>query len=153
MSGMSKWPMYAGSDRLAVIAQAEFDGITTARCLPTAVSPWVAPSSAACPAAARAPARCRRCSDLPARLAAAFAQGLEPMDFHAAAEALIDGSMRVVDATLLAARASLARIPTGRDAADTAFLSKYGGAADLVSSQVTDSTLPGGGVIDLVNIG
>ncbi len=32
------------------------------------------------------------------------------MDFHAVAEALVDGAWRVVDATLLAPRASLIRI-------------------------------------------
>ena len=68
--------------------------------------------------------------DVPARLAAVYAPGLQPMDFHAVAEALIGGQWRVVDATLLAPRASLVRIATGRDAADTAFLSAYGGAVD-----------------------
>ena len=53
------------------------------------------------------------------------------MDFHAVAEALVDGTWRVVDATLLAPRSSLVRIATGRDAADTAFLTVIGGTVDL----------------------
>ena len=84
--------------------------------------------------------------DVPARMAAAYAPGLAPMDFHAVAEAAVDGHWRVVDATLLAPRATLVRIASGRDAADTAFLSAYGGAADLLETSVTatvDGDLPG----------
>ena len=51
-----------------------------------------------------------------------YAPGLYPMDFHAVAEAFVEGHWRVVDATLLAPRQTLVRIATGRDAADTAFL-------------------------------
>ena len=78
------------------------------------------------------------------------------MDFHAVAEALIGGQWRVVDATLLAPRASLLRIATGRDAADTAFLSTYGGAVELIETQVTavtDGLLPSDDVTALVSIG
>jgi transglutaminase-like putative cysteine protease len=59
---------------------------------------------------------------VPARLAAVYAPGLSPMDFHAVAEAWVDGAWHVVDATGLAPRQSLLRISTGRDASDTAFL-------------------------------
>jgi len=78
------------------------------------------------------------------------------MDFHAVAEVLVDDRWRVVDATLLAPRASLVRIATGRDAADTAFLSTYGGAATLVRMQVTavlDGSLPGDDMTQLISIG
>ena len=77
------------------------------------------------------------------------------MDFHAVAEALVDGHWQVVDATLLAPRASLVRIATGRDAADTAFLSTYGGAAELAAIEVTavtDGPLPGDDVTELIGI-
>jgi hypothetical protein len=77
------------------------------------------------------------------------------MDFHAVAEAAVDGRWRAVDATLLAPRESLVRIATGRDAADTSFLSTYGGAADLVRSEVTaviDGQLPADDVTALVGI-
>ncbi|MET0304077.1 MAG: transglutaminase family protein [Microbacteriaceae bacterium] len=63
-----------------------------------------------------------RALDVPARLVSVYAPGLEPMDFHAVVEALVDGRWLVVDATRLAPRRSMVRIATGRDAADTAFL-------------------------------
>ncbi len=53
----------------------------------------------------------------PARLAAVYAPGLDPVDFHAVVEAWVDGAWRLVDATGLAPRASMLRIATGRDAA------------------------------------
>jgi hypothetical protein len=62
----------------------------------------------------------------------------------------------VVDATLLAPRASLVRIATGRDAADTAFLSSYGGAVQLVTTEiiaVTEGPLPADDVTSLVRLG
>jgi hypothetical protein len=62
----------------------------------------------------------------------------------------------VVDATLLAPRSSLVRIATGRDAADTPFLSAYGGAADLLETEVTavvDGRLPSDNVHALVSLG
>ena len=59
---------------------------------------------------------------VPARLASVYAPGLYPMDFHAVAEAFVEGQWRVVDGTLLAPRQTLVRIATGRDAADIAFL-------------------------------
>jgi transglutaminase-like putative cysteine protease len=58
------------------------------------------------------------------------------MDFHAVAEAWVDGAWRAVDATTLAPRSTLVRIATGRDAADTAFLNVISGRADLVSTSV-----------------
>ena len=53
------------------------------------------------------------------------------MEFHAVAEAWVDGRWLVLDATDLAPRGSMVRIATGRDAADTAFLSSYGGELTL----------------------
>ena len=97
-----------------------------------------------------------RALGVPARVAAVYAPGLEPMDFHAVVEAAVDGCWRVVDATLLAPRASLVRIATGRDAADTAFLSIYGGAATLVGTEVMavlDGELPDDDVTRLTSIG
>ena len=67
-----------------------------------------------------------RAMDVPARYVACYAPGLVPMDFHAVAEAWIDGRWLVVDATRLSNRRGLVRISTGRDAADCAFLSYYG---------------------------
>ncbi len=56
-----------------------------------------------------------RALDLPARLAAVYAPGLSPMDFHAVAEVAIGDRWRVFDATALAPRTSLLRIATGRE--------------------------------------
>ena len=168
---------YAESDRLAPIAQTEFAGISGGADLLAAVSSWVGthlryvpgssgPTDGAVQTLLRRQGVCRdyahlviallRALDVPARLAAVYAPGLQPMDFHAVAEALVDGCWRVVDATLLAPRAGLVRIATGRDAADTAFLSMYGGAATLVATEVMavlDGELPADDVTRLTTIG
>ncbi len=59
------------------------------------------------------------------------------MDFHAVVEAFVEGRWEVVDATRLAPRAHFVRIATGRDAADTAFLTTLSGIATLASVEVT----------------
>src|SRR5512146_1974868 len=168
---------YAESDQLVAVAHAEFAGISGAAALLAAVSSWVGtrlryvpgssgPTDGAVQTLLRRQGVCRdyahlvvallRALDVPARVAAVYAPGLQPMDFHAVAEAAVDGCWRVVDATLLAPRASLARIAAGRDAADTAFLSMYGGAATLLSTEVMavlDGDLPADDVTRLVTIG
>jgi transglutaminase-like putative cysteine protease len=168
---------YAESDRLLPTAEAEFAGIVGAKELLAAVSSWVGarlsyvpgssgPTDGAVDTLLLRNGVCRdyahlvvallRALDVPARLVAVYAPGLDPMDFHAVAEAAVDGVWRVVDATLLAPRSSLVRIATGRDAADTAFLSTYAGAADLLESQVSaviDGDLPADDVLELVSIG
>jgi len=63
-----------------------------------------------------------RALDVPARLVSVYAPQLDPMDFHAVVEALVDGRWVVVDSTRLAPRAAMVRIATGRDATDTAWL-------------------------------
>ena len=68
-----------------------------------------------------------RAVNVPARVVSVYAPGLYPMDFHAVAEAFVEGQWRVVDGTLLAPRQTLVRIATGRDAADTAFLDNHNG--------------------------
>ena len=96
-----------------------------------------------------------RAVKVPARLVAVYAPGCDPMDFHAVAEALVDGQWRVVDATCLAPRPSMVRIGTGRDAADTAFLDNHGGAISLKHMEVTavaDDGLPRDSVTDLVSL-
>ena len=167
---------YAESDRLGAIAAAEFAGISGERELLASVSSWVGsqltyvagssgPTDGAVDTLLLRQGVCRdyahlvvallRALDVPARLAAVYAPGLNPMDFHAVAEAAVDGVWRVADATLLAPRSALVRIATGRDAADTAFLSTYGGAADLLSSEVmavTDGPLPGDDVHATVSL-
>ncbi|EUA27781.1 hypothetical protein I548_5890 [Mycobacterium intracellulare] len=77
------------------------------------------------------------------------------MDFHAVAEAFVEGQWRVVDATLLAPRQTLVRIATGRDAADTAFLDNHKGAITLdrlVVSALVNGELPRDSIDQLVSI-
>ena len=96
-----------------------------------------------------------RAVNVPARLVAVYAPGCNPMDFHAVAEALVDGKWRVVDATCLAPRQSMLRIATGRDAADTAFLDNHGGGIDFQEAQITaysHDDLPLDSVHDLVTL-
>lgn len=149
---------YAESDTLAAIAAAQFAGVDSARDRLTAVSSWVgtqlayvpgssAPTDGATQTLLARRGVCRdyahlcvallRARGMPARLVAVYAPGLDPMDFHAVAEAWVDDAWRVVDATTLAPRSSLVRIATGRDAADTAFLNVLAGRADLVSVEVS----------------
>ena len=84
-----------------------------------------------------------RAVDVPARVAAVYAPGLSPMDFHAVAETAVDGRWLVWDATRLAPRQSLIRISTGRDAADTAFATVLSGQAELDAIEITALTLGG----------
>lgn len=78
-----------------------------------------------------------RALNVPARMAAVFAPGLSPMEYHAVCEAYVNGVWYVVDATHLAPRQSLLRVATGRDAADTAFLTNLGGGVQLSGLEVT----------------
>lgn len=92
----------------------------------------------------------------PARAAAVYAPGCDPMDFHAVVEAYVDDQWYVVDATALAPRASMIRIATGRDAADTAFLATVSGNVELGSSSViaiADDGLPPDDLNQLVVLG
>jgi transglutaminase-like putative cysteine protease len=96
-----------------------------------------------------------RAVNVPARLVAVYAPGCDPMDFHAVAEAFVEGHWRVVDATLLAPRQTLVRIATGRDAADTAFLDNHKGQITLRYMTVTaivDGDLPRDEIEQLVSI-
>ncbi len=167
---------YAESDRLMAIAQAEFAGIEQPDQLLPAISSWVGTQLSYVPGSSRPTdgavetllqrrGVCRdyahlviallRSLDIPARLTSVYAPGLDPMDFHAVAEAALGGRWYVVDATLLAPRKSLVRISTGRDAADTAFLSSYRGNVELVDLEVlaiVNGVLPNDNVQDLVTL-
>jgi transglutaminase-like putative cysteine protease len=137
---------FCPSDRLARTAAVEFGSVARAD-MPRAVADWVAertayvsgsstPTDGALETLVDRQGVCRdfahlttallRALDVPARLAAVYAPGLSPMDFHAVVEAAPEGRWEVVDATRLAPRSSLVRISAGRDAADTAFLTTAG---------------------------
>ena len=83
--------------------------------------------------------------NLPARFVSVYAPGLKPMDFHAVAEVYVDGRWLLLDATGLAARDAMARICTGRDASDTAFMTTLAGRTRLTGIRVdahVDGELP-----------
>ncbi|MFD1715973.1 transglutaminase family protein [Amnibacterium flavum] len=166
---------YAESDALLPTAQAEFSGLT-GRDLLTGVSSWVGshlryvPGSSQPTDGARETLLdrrgvCRdyahlcvallRALDVPARLVSVYAPGLSPMDFHAVCEAYVDDAWHVVDATALAPRQTLLRIATGRDAADTAFLTSHWGNVTVRSMEVTATVdeLPYDDVRDFVSLG
>lgn len=166
---------YCESDTLAAVALAEFGGIDESDLL-AAVSSWVGtrlvydgtstdPTDGAVATLLSRRGVCRdfahlvvallRARDVPARVVSVYAPGLAPMDFHAVAEALVEGKWLAVDATSLAPRGSLVRIATGRDAADTAFLTTIGGAVTLVNLEVsaTVDELPADDVREPVSLG
>jgi transglutaminase-like putative cysteine protease len=145
---------YCPSDRLAGFAQRQFGPAPGA----SAVAEWVfehlsyaAGSSTAttdaidtllagagvCRDYAHLTATLCRALDIPARVAAVYAPGLSPMDFHLVVETALDGRWRVWDATRLAPRQSLIRIATGRDAADTALATTLSGALTMTGMQIT----------------
>ena len=156
---------YCESDELAPFARDEFGALAGAE-LVEAVAAWVSgriayiagssrPTDGAVATLLAGQGVCRdfahlvvallRGCDVPARIASVYAPGLDPMDFHAVAEVLVDGRWVVGDATRLAPRPSLVRIATGRDAADIAFLTTTGDRVDmgwLDVLAITDGALP-----------
>ena len=148
---------YCESDSLGPTAASEFAGLQDEALL-TAVVDWVgsrltyaAGSSLPTDGAVRTllgrQGVCRdfahlsvallRALNVPARLVGAFAPGLSPMEYHAVCEAHVGGAWHVVDATHRAPRQSLLRVSTGRDAADTAFLTSFGGPVALAGLEVS----------------
>ena len=153
---------YCESDTLGAVAGAEFRGLA-GKDLLDAVTSWVGQRLAYVSGSSRHTdgavdtylARQGVCRDfahlvvallrargVPARFASVYAPGLTPMDFHAVAEAQLDGGWFLVDATGLAPRQSMVRIATGRDAADTAFMTTHTGRLRLASVKVTATATP-----------
>lgn len=153
---------YCPSDLLAVTAARLF-GTLAGRELVDAVVAWVAaqtryvpgvsgPTDGALDTLLAGQGVCRdfahlvaallRARGVPARVVSVYAPGLSPMDFHAVVEAALDGRWHLVDATGLAPRPAMVRIATGRDAADTAFLTVHSGTVDFGSVRVTCVALP-----------
>lgn len=67
-----------------------------------------------------------RSMNVPARYVSCYSYQLEPPDIHAVFEVFIDGMWYVFDPTRLAPLNGLARIATGRDAADAAVCTIFG---------------------------
>jgi transglutaminase-like putative cysteine protease len=167
---------YCESDRLSAFARAEFRGLEGLALL-DAVSSWVGMKVAYLPGSSRPidgavatllarQGVCRdfahltiallRGCDTPARLVSVYAPGLQPMDFHAVAEVYVDGRWLVADATALAPRSAMVRIATGRDAADTAFLTTTGAGSVFESLEVmavADPDLPVDDMTEPVQLG
>lgn len=167
---------YATSDTFGGFAASEFGHLDDDQLLPT-ISSWVGtrlqyspgssgPTDGASETLLSGAGVCRdfahlvatllRALCIPARMTAVYAPGCDPMDFHAVVEAYVRGGWYAVDATALAPRASLVRIATGRDAADTAFMSTVRGNVLLTSYEVTavaDDGLPDDDLFRLVPIG
>ena len=78
-----------------------------------------------------------RAVEVPARVAAVYAPGLSPMDFHLVVETALDGRWQVWDATRLAPRGTLIRIATGRDAADVALATTVSGRLTMTDLRIT----------------
>jgi transglutaminase-like putative cysteine protease len=166
---------YCESDRISAFARSEFHDLEGVALL-DAVSSWVGqrvayvagssrPIDGAVTTLLSREGVCRdfahlvvallRACDVPARVVSVYAPGLQPMDFHAVAEVLVDGAWLVTDATCLAPRATLLRIATGRDAADTAFLTTTGASVTLTSLEVaatSDGDLAGDDVRAIVQL-
>ncbi len=165
---------YCDSDRLAAVAHTHFGALPAGQAM-NAVRDWIlnnityTPGSSdvtdgaleaylsrqgVCRDSAQLAITFLRALNVPARLVSVYAPGLNPMDFHAVTEVLQNGQWQVIDGTGLAPRESMVRIATGRDAADTAFLTVLRGRADLVAVQAdarTD-TLPVDDGIGLVQL-
>ncbi|HSI31450.1 MAG TPA: transglutaminase family protein [Miltoncostaeaceae bacterium] len=139
---------YCPSDALAPTATAEFGDRPRTRALIPAVASWVreridyVPGSSDALTAAdetllRRQGVCRdmahlavallRALEVPARVVAGYAVGLEPPDFHALLEAHDGERWRLVDVTGLAPVETVVRIAAGRDAADVAWATSSGG--------------------------
>lgn len=148
---------YAESDRLLAKAYEEFSGIDDPLETVRAVDTWVSghlsyvpgssgPTDGAVETLLHRQGVCRdyahltvallRALDVPARLVGVYAPGIDPMDFHAVAECLVGDQWLLIDPTELGPRQTMVRMCTGRDAADTAFLSTYDGFVELKAATV-----------------
>jgi transglutaminase-like putative cysteine protease len=157
---------YCPSDRMAGFAARQFGGLGDPTATVRAITAWVhdhlsyeagssGPTTDAvdtlldgrgvCRDYAHVVATLCRAMDVPARVAAVYAPGLSPMDFHLVVETALEGRWRVWDATRLAPRPSLIRIATGRDAADTALETTLSGQLtmpELLITAVAGGDLP-----------
>ncbi len=153
---------YCPSDRIAGLATAQFGGLTPSASV-FAIEEWlntevlyepgstVADDDALHPLLMRSGV-CRdfahlgvalcRALGIPARYVSVYAPGLDPMDFHAVVEAVVDGQWRVFDGTRLAPRPSLVRIAHGRDAADTALVTPLDANLGMVTPTLTVTAQP-----------
>ncbi len=147
---------YVESDTLGPVAGTEFGGLRGFELL-AAVDAWVhdklsyaagssRPTDGAVHTLLQRQGVCRdyahlccaflRALNVPARVVAVYAPGISPMEFHAVTEAHVEGGWYVIDPTRLAPRQSMLRVATGRDAADTAFLTNHWALLELSGYEV-----------------
>lgn len=69
-----------------------------------------------------------RAAHIPARMVSAYAPDVKPQDFHAVVELWLADGWHLVDPTGMAQPDEIARIATGRDATDIAFMTIFGTA-------------------------
>ncbi len=148
---------YCQSDRLRQQAQDLFGHLATPHAIAAGVSDWIfervsyvsgssGETSSAVDTLEQRQGVCRdfahlgiafcRAMNVPARYVTCYAYQLQPPDFHACFEVLINGIWYVFDATRLAPLNGLVRIATGRDAADAAVCTIFGNP-ELESSIVS----------------
>lgn len=141
---------YCQSDQLGKLAWDLFGGIDNPHAKVVAITDWIHDNveylggttnaaTSACDTVIQRTGVCRdfahlgialcRASNIPARYLSAYAYELDPPDFHACFECFIGGRWVVFDATRMAYLNGLVRIGTGRDAADAAVATIFGGAA------------------------
>lgn len=139
---------YCPSDQLARFADRQFGGIDPGFGRVVAICNWIndevdyqyGSSDTSTTAADTFSLRAGVCRDfahlgitfcralgIPARFVSCYAWQLEPQDFHAVFEAYLGDRWYLFDATRKATLDGLVRIGVGRDAADTAFATIYGG--------------------------
>jgi transglutaminase-like putative cysteine protease len=97
-----------------------------------------------------------RALEIPARYVSCYAYGLNPCDFHAVFEAYLDGRWWLFDATRQAHLDGLIRIGVGRDAAEIAFCSPFGGEVEYGPVQITIEPVDGftpafGGTVEAIS--
>jgi transglutaminase-like putative cysteine protease len=137
---------YCPSDQFEPFVAAQFEGLAGGE-LAQAMSDWLGahlsytpgasgPSTTAVDTFLSRQGICRdyahvliamaRAGGIPARMAAVYAPGVEPPDFHAVAELWLGDQWHLVDATGMAGPSEIAVIGVGKDAAEIAFLTSYG---------------------------
>ena len=77
-----------------------------------------------------------RAARIPARMVSAYAPDVTPQDFHAVVEIWLSDGWHLVDPTGMAQPGEIARIATGRDATDIAFMTIFG-TADMMAQSVS----------------
>lgn len=166
---------YCQSDMLFGLAMSEFGDLMPDYSRVTAICNWIynkvrylsGSSNSATSAYDTATQRAGVCRDfahlgiafcralnIPARFVSVYAYQLNPPDFHACFEAYLGDRWYLFDPTRLVPLDGIIRISTGRDAADVAFATFFGGvqlnqmnlSVELVS-ETPENTLGGEGAI------